>query len=60
MHLGPPFGNCLPGKSYSSLHSGWSLAWDHFCGIIAIGGHAVADVAIGDSADPAADRCVTH
>ena len=21
--------------SYSSLHSGWSLAWDHFCGNIA-------------------------
>ena len=46
MHVGKknviivPFRNCLPGESYSNLHNdsiqaGRSLAWDHFCGIIA-------------------------
>ena len=30
-----PFGSFFQEQSYSSLHSGWSLAWDHFCSDIA-------------------------
>ena len=49
-----PFRNCFLGsqeQSYSNLNSGWSLAWDHFHGLIAnpcgIIGRVVADVVIG-------------
>ena len=54
-------------QSYSSCHSGQSLAWDHFQGVItnpcsiiaipvAIGGDAVGDEAIVDSAGADADH----
>ena len=50
MSDGPPLEFFFQEQSYSSLHSGWSLAWDHvrgdiddpcgaiadFCGVIAI------------------------
>ena len=68
-----PFGNCHPGTvTPVSIHdSGWSLAWDHFrgvivdpCGVImipdAIGGFAVTDVVIGDSSGTDAICCMTH
>ena len=62
-------------QSYSSLLSGWSLAWDHFrvdiddpcsiiadlCGVIADQFGVVAiPVANGGCAVGDADRCVTH
>ena len=32
---GAPLEVFLREQSYCRLHSGWSLAWDHFCGDIA-------------------------
>ena len=72
-----PFGESPPSEivfqeqSYSSLHSGRSLAWDHlrgdiddpcdvlvdFCGVIA---DPCCVVAIGGHAVGDADRCETH
>ena len=57
----PPLEFFFQEQSYSSLHSGWSLAWDHvrgaiadFCGVVADFCGVVADpcgaVAIGDRA----------
>ena len=59
-------------QSYFSLHSGQSLAWDHFHGIIANPSIVIANpralslipAAIGgqrsESAGPDAGCCVTH
>ena len=44
-------------QSYSSLHSGQSLAWDNFRCVIA---NPCSDCAIGYSAGTDAERCVTH
>ena len=33
--FGTPLEIVFHERSYSSLHSGWTLAWDHFCGDIA-------------------------
>ena len=53
-------------QSYSSLHSGWSLAWDHvrgdiddFCGVIAI--PEVIDGRAGtDAATPIVAQLAKH
>ena len=51
-------------KSYSSLHSGQSLAWDHFRSIIADAcgnwRSRGADAAIEDSAGVDDDYCMTN
>ena len=51
-------------QSYSSLHSGLSLAWEHFHDIIANPCSnwlsPNANAAIGDSAGADADCCVTQ
>ena len=62
-------------ESYSSLHSGWSLAWDQFHGIIADPCSIITDLCgiVGDPCgdwqprgrrcgdfDADPDHCVTH
>ena len=50
-HLGAPLEFVFQEQSYSSLHSGWSYAWDHFCGDIADPCGVIADFC-GVIADP--------
>ena len=47
----PPLEFFLQEQSYSSLHSGWSLAWDHIRGDIEDSCGAIADFC-GVVADP--------
>ena len=74
METGAPSEIVFQEQSYSSLHSGRSLAWDHFrgdinkpCGVIANFCRVIADPygvaipeAIGGCAVADADRCATH
>ena len=70
-----PFGNCIPGTELLQFHSGWSFAWDHFCGVIDDPCDIIADFcvvnaypcdvvaipeAIGGRAVGDADSCGTH
>ena len=72
MHLVAPLEIVFQEQSYSSLHSrsGWSLAWDHFHGVIANPCGVVSrpcgncqphstDAAIGDSVGADANCCAT-